>query len=120
MDTWPNRWDQSVGGHVDEGEDYKTAALREIKEELGIKSIELKQLDKWYQEENVGKYILKRFNMLYEAKYNGAINVATGEISGGGWFNSDGIKKWMGDKPNDFTPGCMDTFRRYWNQSNNN
>lgn len=33
---YPNTWDVSVGGHVSQGEDTKTACLREAKEELGI------------------------------------------------------------------------------------
>ncbi|MCC5877864.1 MAG: NUDIX domain-containing protein [Candidatus Sumerlaeia bacterium] len=35
-DSFPLWWDISVGGHVDSGEDYLTAARREIGEELGI------------------------------------------------------------------------------------
>jgi len=34
-DVQPGRWDTAVGGHVDEGEDYFAAALRELREELG-------------------------------------------------------------------------------------
>lgn len=30
------KWSYSAAGHVEEGEDYQTAALRELKEELGI------------------------------------------------------------------------------------
>lgn len=33
---YPDTWDVSVGGHVSQGEDTKTACLREAKEELGI------------------------------------------------------------------------------------
>lgn len=33
--------DQSVGGHVDEGESYLDAAIREMKEELGLEGFEL-------------------------------------------------------------------------------
>lgn len=36
MDTYPLTWDQAVGGHVNYGESYKEAAVREMKEELGI------------------------------------------------------------------------------------
>ena len=35
-DVQPGRWDTSVGGHLDPGEDYLSGALREMAEELGI------------------------------------------------------------------------------------
>lgn len=35
-DTFPNCWDSSCSGHVDTGEDYETAAIRELNEELGL------------------------------------------------------------------------------------
>lgn len=33
---WPNKWDVTVGGHVEAGEFGRQALLRECKEELGI------------------------------------------------------------------------------------
>ncbi len=35
-DVAPGRWDTSVGGHVDPGESPEGAALREMKEEIGV------------------------------------------------------------------------------------
>ena len=35
-DPAPGKWVTSVSGHVDSGEDYRDAAIRESKEELGI------------------------------------------------------------------------------------
>lgn len=35
-DIQPGKWDTAVGGHVDYGEDIKTALKREVNEELGI------------------------------------------------------------------------------------
>lgn len=34
--TWPDFWDISAAGHIDLGEDPLTAAVREIKEEIGL------------------------------------------------------------------------------------
>ena len=36
-DTYPNLLDATVGGHVDLGDNYQDAAIREIKEETGLK-----------------------------------------------------------------------------------
>ncbi len=35
-DTNPNKWSVGVGGHVDPGETYEAAAIRELFEEMGI------------------------------------------------------------------------------------
>lgn len=35
-DVQPGKWDTSVGGHLNPGEDYAVAAQREMSEELGI------------------------------------------------------------------------------------
>lgn len=43
-DVAPGKWDTSVGGHVPNGEDLITAAIRETEEELGITPINLKPL----------------------------------------------------------------------------
>ncbi len=37
-DIQPGKWDTAVGGHLDLGENYATAATRELGEELGIKT----------------------------------------------------------------------------------
>jgi 8-oxo-dGTP pyrophosphatase MutT (NUDIX family) len=35
-DIQPGKWDTAVGGHLDAGESFESAALRELAEELGI------------------------------------------------------------------------------------
>lgn len=35
-DTYPNKLDSTVGGHVEIGEDYISAALKEVEEETGL------------------------------------------------------------------------------------
>lgn len=44
-DIQPGKWDTAVGGHLDAGETYETAARRELAEELGISgAVELRHL----------------------------------------------------------------------------
>ena len=43
-DVWPAMWDMAAGGVVGAGEDYETAARRELAEELGIVADELVDL----------------------------------------------------------------------------
>jgi isopentenyldiphosphate isomerase len=112
--TWPGRWDQSVGGHVDEGEDYEKAARREMKEELGISNAKLIFVEKWYNEWKVGENILKRFDVLYKTIYDGNITLSN-ESSDGGWYDVGIIKRWMKKNPDDFVPACIDAFKRYLN-----
>src|SRR5581483_10596717 len=35
-DSWPGCWDSSCSGHLDSGEDYPTAAVRELREEIAV------------------------------------------------------------------------------------
>jgi isopentenyldiphosphate isomerase len=43
-DVAPGKWDTSVGGHINPGEDPMAAALREMNEELGIASAAIESL----------------------------------------------------------------------------
>ena len=66
----PNGWTTSAGGHVDSGESYKQAALREYKEELGVSSpIKLAYEDIY--EDGRG---LKKFLQTFKTIYNGPFN----------------------------------------------
>lgn len=61
-DIQPGRWDTSVGGHLDPGETYYDAALREMREELGISGVPITFLYKSrirneIESENVATYL---------------------------------------------------------------
>jgi isopentenyl-diphosphate delta-isomerase type 1 len=61
-DIQPGKWDTSVGGHLDPGEDYLQAARREMAEELGISGVPLTFLYKSrirneIESENVATYL---------------------------------------------------------------
>ena len=61
-DIQPGKWDTSVGGHLDPGEEYRLAAVREMSEELGIENVPLthlynSQIRNDIESENVATYM---------------------------------------------------------------
>ena len=63
-DTCPGEWTTSVSGHVDSGDSYEEAAIRETMEELGIR-IELEYMGKFlyrYSTENEYSAIFKGYS----------------------------------------------------------
>jgi len=73
----PGRWDSSVGGHVEAGENYLAAARREMKEELGLSELPLtllypSKIRNSFESENV---------MTFLARYDGAVDFSAEEIA---------------------------------------
>ena len=67
IDNPKNFWQMPQGG-IDKGEDFYTAALRELKEETSITSVELiKEIDEWYTYE-LPEYLLGK---IWKGKFRG-------------------------------------------------
>jgi isopentenyl-diphosphate delta-isomerase type 1 len=75
-DTAPSMWDTSVGGHVNIGEDIHAAALREMKEELGIRGTDIRYLYQYRFTDQKESELVSTFCCIYK----GAIRFDTGEI----------------------------------------
>jgi len=112
-DTYPNTWDQSAGGHVDEGETYEEAARRELKEELGVNTHTLERITKFYKEQEFKRMILKEFSTLFTTVFNGDIMPNKKELSGGKWFDLKRVEKMLKENPKEFPPGFIEAFNRY-------
>jgi isopentenyl-diphosphate delta-isomerase type 1 len=108
-DCEPGKWSASCSGHVDAGEDYDTAIVRELQEELGLTLP--KAPERWLRfraSEETGN----EFTWVYRAKSNGPITMNPAEIMDGGWFNVDNVRDGVLNSPEDFSA----TFRFIWNR----
>lgn len=105
-DTYPNTWDQSAGGHVDEGENYKDAGYRELKEELGLVKVKLTELEHFYTNGKYGDKIIKRWNKIYIGLFddNERIVLQDDEVKKVEWFNKDQIENLINDPVEKLTP----------------
>jgi len=66
-DTFPGKWDTSVGGHVDLGETIEQALLRETAEELNITGIHPIPLTQYKWETNIESELVFSFRAIYNA-----------------------------------------------------
>lgn len=67
-DVAPGKWDTSVGGHVNPGEDIFAAAKREMKEELGIEKLGLEYLYSYLFSNHVESELVSTFSCVYNGK----------------------------------------------------
>jgi isopentenyldiphosphate isomerase len=67
-DVAPGKWDTSVGGHLNPGEDPLSAARREMKEELGISLGEPKFLYTYIHTNSYETELVYTYSCLYEGK----------------------------------------------------
>jgi isopentenyldiphosphate isomerase len=106
-DVAPGKWDTSVGGHVEAGEDLLTSCKREMREELGI--IE-------YEPEYLYSYIHRNdyeseFVSTYRCIYHGEISYNTSEIDEVRFWSIEEIKKSIGQGL--FSNNFEDEFSNY-------
>jgi 16S rRNA (adenine1518-N6/adenine1519-N6)-dimethyltransferase len=115
--VWPGRWGESASGHVDEGEDYGPAALREVEEEIGLSGVLLNPVDTYYYESvNMQGVTLKRFNALFTGTTDQQPNWDSDEVEEGRWIAPRELFEWVEREPDSFVPGALrsfEVFRRH-------
>jgi 16S rRNA (adenine1518-N6/adenine1519-N6)-dimethyltransferase len=99
-DAHPGVWGSSVSGHVDSGEDYDEAAVRELEEEMGITGYAPERLAKLPASEETGMEHV----WLYRLGYDGTARFPYAEVSAAQWFPVAEVDAWLARRPQDFTP----------------
>ncbi len=112
---YPGRWDNSAAGHVDEGEDYLTAAKRELYEEIGIKTDDLVEIGEYYNSTKADDYTLSQFNKVYKYITKNTPNkLQKKEVSEVKWFKIEELKRLVQESPELCTNGVIEVVERYY------
>lgn len=102
--TNANRWDVSAAGHVDTGEAYEAAAVRELSEELGIDNLELTETAYYRTYAVVNGKKLNRFVKIYIATLpaDTRFSINPEEVSEIRWFDLNELRTQLGKHPEEF------------------
>jgi isopentenyl-diphosphate delta-isomerase type 1 len=109
-DMYPNQWAASASGHVDRGEDYDTAIVREMGEELGIVATEVPaRLSRVLACEDTGR----EFVWVYSCRHDGPVRPKADEISEVVWRTPVEVDIWVRERPQDFAPSFLVVWARW-------
>ena len=111
-DFYPGKWTSSCSGHVDSGEEYLDAAIRELKEELSIVVTNPQTLRPLFKVPASGATD-NEFIWVYLLERDGPTAPNKKEIAEVGWLSLREIDSWLKRIPMDFT----ESFRLIWKQS---
>ncbi len=101
---WGGMWTYSAAGHVDAGENYKKAAQRELKEELGLSAAVGEELTSFDVYEN-GKKIA--FHHIFKAVSDEPVSYDTNEIEEVRFFSIEELKHLSQQVPDQFFKGLL-------------
>ncbi len=105
-DIQPGKWDTSVGGHVNRGEEVEAAAAREAGEELGISGVPFEFLYTYTWRTEVETELVTT----YLCRYDGPISFDPKEITAGTFRSFERIEADLGKGI--FTPNFEEEFAR--------
>ena len=106
-DVFPSYFDMMVGGALEAGEQYATAALREIQEELGVGDVSCNfLLETLYDGPKNRSWI-----QLFEVTWDGPITWQKEEICWGQWMPFDKVLEWVNSVK--IVPDGMHVFQEY-------
>lgn len=107
-DMSPGLWDSSCSGHVDAGETYDAAAVRELGEELGLAVATT--LERWVRVEARDETGWE-FCWVYRLEHDGPFTLHPEEIETGQWFAPEEVTRRLAQFPKNYCPA----FSYIWN-----
>ena len=109
-DSAPGKWVSSCSGHVDSGEYYFDAAVRELGEEIGLHQANDLTLAMIEQARPETGY---EHVHLFTCSHDGELKLDVGEVSGGLWIDPEKLDLWMEENSRDFAWSFVYLWKRY-------
>ena len=110
-DRQPGLWDSSASGHVDSGEAYDACAVRELREEIGLRlSAPPQRLFKLAASPQTDQEHV----WVYRCEAEGPFTLALDEIERGDWFAPQEVTRQMTEQPGAFTSSLLVIWRQLW------
>ena len=110
----PLKWNESATGHVDVGETYEEAALRELEEEIGVSGVSLSEIGRVYCEEPANRFLKKGFHTLFVGLYDHETTTDAGEVHAVRWMPAEKVEAWLKEAPDDFTLGARKSLEMFF------
>jgi isopentenyldiphosphate isomerase len=108
-DRQPGLWDSSASGHLDSGEDYDACAVRELREEIGLRLAAAPQrlfkLPASAQTDQEHVWV-------YRCEAEGPFELQAEEIERGDWFTRQEVDRWMAERPGEFAGAFVVIWRK--------
>jgi isopentenyl-diphosphate Delta-isomerase len=116
QELFPGRWDNSVAGHVDEGEPYLDATKRELTEELGLKDCPITEAGYYFVDFTWEGKRMRRFTTNYKVILDETtpLTLQAAEVSETKWFSVEEIKKMINEHPDQVSDGLQQVFERFY------
>ena len=107
-EEFPGVWTSSACGHVSSGEDYSTAAGRELTEELGI-TVKLERCHKF----DACPATCMEFTELFECRWEGEVIPDPTEIQTIEWIETEELSRQIDSSAARFSPAFLLLFSWY-------
>jgi isopentenyl-diphosphate delta-isomerase type 1 len=109
-DMAPGCWDSSCSGHLDAGEDYDAAMVRELSEEIGlwVESVPERLL-----RETACAATGREFVWVYRLEAEGPFVLHPAEIETGAWYEPVELDTRLREQPVDFAPAFAHLWRKW-------
>ena len=115
-DIQPDKWDTACGGHVDLGENIKSALRREAKEELGLTEFDINTLGNYIFESTRERELVYVHTTVINS--NTIIRPNKNELAEGKFWSKEEIINNM--NKNVFTPNFEQEYQRFFMGKENN